>query len=86
MCKEVSSRTYEIRKNFGARNGNYERNAVVKNPGNKTACTKNSWRLLAMGNQRAVCESRQLQFPPRCQSAWKNYTIKSVSEFFHAAK
>ena len=40
--------------NFGARNGNYERNAVVKNPGNKTAWTKNSWRLLAMGNQRAV--------------------------------
>ena len=40
--------------NFGARNGNYERNAVVKNPGNKTACTKNSWRLLAIGSQRAV--------------------------------
>ena len=54
----------EIRnKNFGARN--YERNAVVKNQGTKTACTKNSWRLLAMGNQRAVCERRQLQFPPR---------------------
>ena len=34
-------------KNFGARNGNFE-NAVVKNPGNKTAWTKNSWRLLAM--------------------------------------
>ena len=31
-------------KNFGARNGNYETSAVVKNPGNKTACTKNSWR------------------------------------------
>ena len=45
----------EIRnKNFGARNGNYERNAVVKNPGDKTASTKNSWRLLAMENQRAV--------------------------------
>ena len=29
-------------------------NAVVKNQGNKTACTKNSWRLLAMGNQRAM--------------------------------
>ena len=40
--------------NFDARNGNYERNAVVKNPGNKTACTKNSWRLLAMGSQRTV--------------------------------
>ena len=40
--------------NFGIRNGNYEKNAEVKNPGNKTACTKNSWRLLAMGVQRAV--------------------------------
>ena len=45
----------EIRnKNFGNRIGNFEKNAVVKNPGNKTACTKNSWRLLAMGNQRAM--------------------------------
>ena len=44
----------EIRnKNSGARNGNYEKNAVVKNQGT-TACTKNSWRLLAMGIQRAV--------------------------------
>ena len=41
-------------KNFGVRNGNYERNAVVKNPGNRTACTKNSWRLLATGVQWAV--------------------------------
>ena len=41
-------------KNFGLRNGNYERNAVVKNPGNRTACTKNSWRSLAMGVQWAV--------------------------------
>ena len=41
-------------KNFGARNGNCERNAVVKNQGTKKACTKNSWRLLAMGVQRAV--------------------------------
>ena len=45
----------EIRnKNFGARNGNYERNALVKNPRTKTACTKNSWRLSAMRVQRAV--------------------------------
>ena len=52
-------------KNFGSGNGNFERNAVVKNQGNKTACTKNSWRLLAMAVQRAVCERRHLQFPPR---------------------
>ena len=31
----------------------------------KTACTKNSWRLLAIGVERTVCERRQLQFPPR---------------------
>ena len=55
----------EIRnKNFGARSGNFEKNAVVKNQGT-TACTKQSWRLLAMGNQRAVGERKQLQFPPR---------------------
>ena len=74
----------EIRKkNFEARNGNYERNAVIKNQGTKTAWTKNSWRLLAMGNQRAVCERRQLQFPPRYQYAWKNGTVEYVSEFLH---
>ena len=68
----------EIRNNnFGARNGNYEKNAVVKNQGTKQRVQK---------NQRAVCERRQLQFPPRYQYAWKSYTIKSVSEFFHAAE
>ena len=51
----------EIRnKNFGNRIGNFERNAVVQKSGNKTACTKISWRLLAVGNQRAVCERRQI--------------------------
>ena len=45
----------EIRsKNFGNRNGNYERNARGQESGNKTACTKNSRKLLAMGVQRAV--------------------------------
>ena len=56
----------EIRnKDFGIRNGNFEKNAGGQESGNRTACTKNSWRLLAMGNQRAMCERRQLQFPPR---------------------
>ena len=41
-------------RNFGVRNGNYERNVVVKNPETKTACTKNSWSLLTMGSQRTV--------------------------------
>ena len=69
ILKAVVKRSIEqeIRnKNFGARSGNFEKNAVVKNQGKKKACTMNSWRLLAMGNQRTMCERKQLQFPPRC--------------------
>ena len=53
-------------KNFGARSGNYEKRRRGQESGEKTACTKNSWRLLALGLQRAVFWRRQLQFPPRC--------------------
>ena len=49
-------------KNFEARNGNCERNAVVLESGNKTACTKNSWRLLAMAVQRAVNKGDNCNF------------------------
>ena len=45
--------------NFGARNGYYERNAVVKNQGTKQRVQR---------------------------IAWESHTIKSVSEFFHAAE
>ena len=39
----------EIRnKNLESRNGNFEKNAVVKNQGTKQRVTKNSWRLLAV--------------------------------------
>ena len=40
--------------NFGARDGKYEKKRRCQESGNKTACTKNSWRLLAVGVQRAV--------------------------------
>ena len=56
----------EIRnKNFEATNGNYEKNAAVKNQGTKQRVQRILGDLLAMGNQRAVCERRQLHFPPR---------------------
>ena len=56
----------EIRnKNFGARSGNFEKNAVVKNQGTKQRGQRIPWRLLAVGSQRAMCERRQLQFPSR---------------------
>ena len=46
-------------KNFGARNGNYEKKRRGQH---QTAWTKNSWRLLAMESQRAVFQRRQLHF------------------------
>ena len=72
----------EIRnRNFGARNGNFWEERRGQESGDKTACAKNSWRLLAMGNQRAVCEMRQLQFPTRFEEACKIDT-----EIFYAVE
>ena len=53
-------------KNFEARNGNFEKSAVVKNHGVKQREQRSkSRRLLAMGRRRAVFKRRQLQFPTR---------------------
>ena len=41
-------------KDFGIRNGNYEKKRRGQESGDKTAWTENSRRLLAMGSQRAV--------------------------------
>ena len=51
-------------KNFEARNGNYERNAVVKNQVTKQRGQRDSRRLLAMDNPRVVFQWRQLQRCP----------------------
>ena len=74
--------------NFGATNGNYERNAVVKNPGNKTACTKKKlgdcwqWEV-----KRAVYLKETIAvFRHDINKRAKNDTVESVSEFFHAAE
>ena len=74
----------EIRnKNFGARSGNFEKNAVVKNQWTKLRGQRilgDCWQWETNGQ---CVKGRQLQCPPRYQQAWKSYTIKSVSEFFH---
>ena len=45
----------EIRNNnFGNRIGHFEKKRRGQESRDKTACTKNSWRLLALGVQRAV--------------------------------
>ena len=56
----------EIRnKNFGARSGNFEKNAVVKNQGTKQRVQRILGDCWQWKNQRAMCERKQLQFPPR---------------------
>ena len=52
-------------RNFGIRNGNFEKNAEVKNQGTKQRVQKILGDCWAMGIQRTVFCRRQLQFPPR---------------------
>ena len=62
----------EIRnKNFGSRNGNFEKNAVVKNQGTKQRVQRILGDCWQWENQRAVCERRQLQFPSRLNKRGK---------------
>ena len=73
-------------KNFGAKNGNYEKNAVVKNQGTKQR------------GQRTLRDCWQWEFNGQCSRGdncsfrhdinkrGNGYSIKFVSEFFHAAE
>ena len=76
----------EIRnKNFGSRNGNFEKNAVVKNQRTKQRAQRilgDCWQWETKGQcvKGDNCSFRQ------DIKAWKSYTIKSVSDFFHAAE
>ena len=49
-------------RNFGARTGNYERNAVVKNQGTKQRAQRILGDCWQCGNQRAVCEGDNCSF------------------------
>ena len=74
-------------KNFEARNGNYERNAVVKNQGTKQRGQRTlvdcwQWETNGQCSEGDKCSFRHDMY----EFAWKSYTIKSVSEFFHAAE
>ena len=53
-------------RNFGARYGNYERNAVVKNQG-QNSVDKYFSEIVGNGKPTGSIYRRQLQFPPRCQ-------------------
>ena len=73
-------------KNFGARNGNYEKNAVVKDQGTKQRKQRTlgvCWQWEANGQ---CSEGNNCSFRHDINKRAKNDTAESVSEFFHAAE
>ena len=72
-------------RNFGTRNGNYERNAVVKNQGTKQRGQRilgDCWQWEANGQ---CPKGDNCSFRHDVNKRAKNDTAESVSEFFHAA-
>ena len=73
-------------KNFGARNGNYERKAVVKNQGTKQRGQRilgDCWQWEANGQ---CSKGDNCSFRYDVNKRAKNDTAESVSKFFHAAQ
>ena len=77
----------EIRnKNFGARSGNFEKNAVVKNQRTKQRGRRilgDCWQWETNGQ---CVKGDNCSFRHDINKRGKSYTIKTVSEFFHAAE
>ena len=76
----------EIRnKNFGARNGNFEKNAVVKNQGTKQRVQRilgDSWQWETNGQ---CVKADNCSFRHDMDKRWNNDTVEYDSEFFHHA-
>ena len=76
----------EIRnKNFGGRSGKFEKNAVVKNQGTKQRVQRILGDCQWETNGQCV-KGDNCSFRHDINKRGKSYTIKSVSEFFHAAE
>ena len=71
--------------NFGARNGYYEKNAVVKNQGAKQRVQRILGDCLQWETNGQCVKGDNCCFRHDTNKRGKSYTIKSVSEFFHAA-
>ena len=77
----------EIRnKNFGSRNGNYEKNTVVKNQRTKQRVQRNLGDCWQSETNGQCVKGDNCSFRHDVNKRGKSYTIKSVSEFFHAAE
>ena len=68
----------------------HRRHSVVQRRGqesrDKTACTKNYWRLLAMGVQRGSVQEETIAVSATISTSVENDTVEYVSKFFHAAE
>ena len=74
-------------KNFEARNGNVETSAVVKNPRGQNSVDKEVLEIVGNGKLTgSVWKETVAVSPTRNEYAWRNDTIESISEFFHAAE
>ena len=72
----------EIRnKNFGIRNGKFEKNAVVKNQ-----WTKQRVQRVGNGSPTGSVLKETIAVSATISTAWKSDTVEYVSEFFHAAE
>ena len=71
---------------FGARNGNYGRNAVVKNQETKQRVQRILGDCWQWETNRQCSEGDNCSYRHDMNERGKKFTIKSVSEFFHAAE
>ena len=72
-------------RNFGARNGNYERNAVVKNQGTKQRGQR-ILEIVGHGKPTGSVLKETTAVSVTMSINVQNDTAESVSEFFHAAE
>ena len=77
----------EIRnKNFGARSGNFEKNAMVKNQ-EQNSVYKEFLEIVGNGKPTGNCvKGKNCSFRQDMNKRGKSHTVKSVSEFCHAAE
>ena len=73
-------------KNFGIRNGNYEKNAMVKNQGTEQRVQRIILDCLQWETNGQCVKGDNCSFRHDIDKRGKSYTIISVSEFFHAAE
>ena len=84
MVRRISSKIIEIR--ILAPETEIMKETLWSRIQGKTACTKNSWRLLAMESNGQCSRRDNCSFGHDINKRAKNDTAEFVSKFFHAAE